>query len=310
VLRFLVRRLLLLVPVFFGVATLVFSLIHLVPGDPVQAMLGDSASPDEIADLRGRLGLDRPLPAQYVGFLKGLARGDLGNSLRTNQSVASTIGERLGATAELAVAAMVIAVFLALPTGIVAAVRAGTAVDHAATAAALILISMPSFWLGPLLVIVFSITLGWLPVSGRGSVAHLVLPAVTLAAPMAAVLARMTRSSVIEQLHEGYVLAARARGASGVRVVLIHAFMNSLVPLVTVLGLQFGVLMTGAVVTETIFAWPGVGRLLIQSIGFRDYPVVQGCVLLIAVAYVSMNLIVDLTYGALDPRIRHDWVGD
>jgi len=306
VLRFLVRRILLTIPVVLGVATLVFSLIHLVPGDPVQAMLGESAAPADITELRGRLGLDRPLVVQYGRFLAGLAKGDLGTSLRTNQPVAAAIGERLPATFELALAAMALAILFAVPLGIIAAVRAGTHVDHAATTLALIGISMPNFWLGPILAIVFSVMLGWLPVSGRGTLAHLVLPAITLAAPLSAVLARMTRASVIEELRELYVLAARARGVSHVHAVLRHAFRNSLIPIVTVLGLQFGAVLTGAVITETIFAWPGVGRLLIQSIGFRDYPIVQGCILLIAVTYVSMNLVTDLVYGLLDPRIRYE----
>ena len=304
--RYLVRRLLLTIPVLFGVATLVFSLIHLVPGDPVQAMLGESASPQDISELRGRLGLDRPLLVQYGAFLKGVARGDLGASLRTNQTVTSAIAERLPATLELAFAAMFVAILISIPLGIIAAVRAGTHVDHAATTLALVGISMPNFWLGPLLAILFSVTLGWLPVSGRGTAAHLVLPAITLGAPLAAVIARMTRASVIEELRELYVLAARARGLSRARAVLRHAFRNSLIPIVTVLGLQFGAVLTGAVITETIFAWPGVGRLLIQSISFRDYPLVQGCILLIAVTYVTMNLLTDLTYGFLDPRIRFD----
>ncbi len=303
--RFLVRRVLLTIPVLFGVATLVFSLIHLVPGDPVQAMLGDSASLRDISELRGRLGLDRPLYIQYGAFLKGLTRGDLGASLRTNQSVTASIVERMPATFELAFAAMVLATVMAIPLGIVAAARAGTPVDHAATTLALVGISIPNFWLGPLLAIVFSVTLGWLPVSGRGTLAHLVLPAVTLGAPLAAVLARMTRASVIEELREPYVLAARARGVSRVGAIVGHAFRNSLIPIVTVLGLQFGAVLTGAVITETIFAWPGVGRLLIQSISFRDYPLVEGCILLIAVTYVGMNLLTDLAYGLLDPRIRY-----
>jgi peptide/nickel transport system permease protein len=304
--RFLARRLLLTIPVFFGVATVVFLLIHLIPGDPVQAMLGESAAPADIAVLRGRLGLDRPLIVQYGAFLEGLVTGDLGTSLRTNQTVVSALAERLPATVELAAAAMLVALACALPMGTIAAVRAGTRLDHMTMTATLVGISMPNFWLGPLLAIVFSIVLGWLPVSGRGTPAHLILPAVTLAAPLAAVLARMTRASVLEELRELYVLAARARGVSRTRAVLRHAFRNSLVPIVTLLGLQLGGLLTGAVITETIFAWPGVGRLLIQSIGFRDYPMVQGCILLIAVMYVSLNLLADLLYGMLDPRIRYD----
>ena len=304
--RFIARRLLLTVPVLAGVATLVFSLIHLVPGDPVQAMLGESASRQDVLDLRQRLGLDRPLYLQYAAFLRGAVTGDLGRSLRTGQSVTGAIAERMPATIELAPAAMLFAVVVAVPLGIVAAVRAGTAVDHGATTLSLIGISLPGFWLGPILAIVFAVTLGWLPVSGRGSPAHLVLPAITLGAPLAAVLARMTRASVLEELREVYVLAARARGVSRARAVLRHAFRNSLVPIVTVLGLQFGAVLTGAVITETIFAWPGVGRLLVQSISFRDYPLVQGCILLIATTYVAMNLLTDVVYGFLDPRIRYE----
>ena len=304
--RFLLRRIVLTAPVLLGVATLVFSLIHLVPGDPVQAMLGESASPQDIMELRARLGLDRPLHVQYGAFLRGLAAGNLGTSLRTNQPVARAIAERLPATFELAFAAMTVAVVFAIPLGIIAAARAGTGIDRMATTLALLGISMPNFWLGPLLAIVFSVTLGWLPVSGRGTPAHLVLPAITLGAPLAAVLARMTRASVLEELRELYVLAARARGMSRARAILKHAFRNSLIPIVTVLGLQFGAVLTGAVITETIFAWPGVGRLLIQSISFRDYPLVQGCILLIAITYVSMNLLTDVVYGFLDPRIRYE----
>jgi peptide/nickel transport system permease protein len=304
VLRFLARRMLLAVPVLLGVATLVFALIHLIPGDPVQAMLGDAASPESVNELRGRLGLDRPLYVQYAAFLKSAAQGDLGTSLRTNEPVTAAIAARLPATFELALAAMLLAVAMAIPAGIIAAVWAGTGVDRVATTLALLGISVPNFWLGPLLAIVFSVSLGWLPVSGRGTLAHLVLPAITLGAPLAAVLARMTRASVIDELQELYVTAARSRGMSETRVVLKHALRNSLIPIVTVLGLQVGAVLTGAVITETIFAWPGVGRLLIQSIGFRDYPLVQGCILLIAVTYVSVNLVTDMAYGYLDPRIR------
>jgi len=304
--RFLLRRLLLTIPVLIGVATLVFSLIHLVPGDPVQAMLGESASPQDVAQLRTKLGLDRPLLQQYASFARGVVRGDLGTSLRTNQPVTGIILERMPATMELAASAMVVAILFSIPLGIIAAVGKGTYVDHVATTVSLIGISMPTFWLGPLLAIVFSVWLGWFPVSGRGTVANLVLPAVTLGAPLAAILARMTRASVLEELRELYVMAARARGVSEARAVFAHAFRNSLIPIVTVIGLQFGSVLTGAVITETIFAWPGVGRLLVQSISARDYPAVQGCILLIAVTYVSMNLFIDVLYGFLDPRIRYE----
>jgi ABC-type dipeptide/oligopeptide/nickel transport system permease component len=304
--RFLLRRLVLTIPVLLGVATLVFALIHIVPGDPVQSMLGESAAPADVADLRRRLGLDRPLPEQYLAFLGGALTGDLGRSLRTNQPVTAAIAERLPATFELALAAMAVALVCAMPLGILAAVRAGSAIDVGATTLALIGISIPNLWLGPMLAIVFAVGLGWLPVSGRGTLAHLVLPSITLGAPLAAVLARMTRATVLDELRELYVLAARARGVSRARAVLRHAVRNSLIPIVTVVGLQFGAVLTGAVITETIFAWPGVGRLLIQSITFRDYPLVQGCILMIAVTYVAMNLVTDVLYGLLDPRIRYE----
>jgi ABC-type dipeptide/oligopeptide/nickel transport system permease component len=304
VVRFLVRRVLLTIPVLLGVATLVFSMIHLVPGDPAQAMLGDGASPQDIAELRGNLGLDRPLPAQYATFLRNAITGDLGKSFRTGQPVTLMIAERVPATAELAFAAMAVALLLAIPLGIVAAVWRNTLADHAAMTFALAGISIPNFWLGPLLAIVFAVELGWLPVSGRGTLAHLVLPAVSLGLALSAILARMTRASLLEELGELYVRAARARGVSPASAVLRHAMRNSLIPLVTIVALQFGAVLTGAVITETIFAWPGIGRLLIQSIGFRDYPMVQGCILLIAVTYVTVNLLTDLMYGVLDPRIR------
>ena len=305
-LRYLLRRLVLTIPVLLGVATLVFALIHLVPGDPAQSMLGDGASPEEVQKLRTALGLDKPLVEQYWSFMTGLVRGDLGSSFRYGTPVAREIRDRLFRTFQLAVAAMLVAVAIAIPLGILAAVFRGTAIDHAAMTLALIGISMPNFWLGPLLAILFAVYLGWLPVSGTGGLTHLVLPAVTLGAALAAILARMTRASVLEELRELYVLAARARGASRTRAVVRHAFRNSLIPVVTIIGLQFGAVLTGTIITETIFAWPGVGRLLIQAINFRDYPLVQGCILFISFTYVMMNLLTDLTYGLLDPRIRYD----
>jgi ABC-type dipeptide/oligopeptide/nickel transport system permease component len=304
--RYLVRRLLLTIPVLFGVATLVFTLIHLVPGDPAQSMLGEGATQEEVQRLRASLGLDEPLLAQYRAFLAGILRGDFGTSFRYNTPVTTQIVARLPNTALLALSAMLVAMVFAIPLGILAAVFRGTAIDHAAMATALAGISMPNFWLGPLLAILFAVQLGWLPVSGTGSVWHLVLPAVTLGAALSAILARMTRASLLEELRELYVLAARARGLSRSRAVLRHAFRNSLIPIVTIIGLQFGAVLTGTIITETIFAWPGVGRLLIQAINFRDYPLVQGCILFISVTYVAMNLLTDLTYGYLDPRIRFD----
>lgn len=303
-LRYLIRRVLLTVPVMLGVATLVFSLIHLVPGDPAQAMLGDGASPQDIAELRTSLGLDQPLLEQYGSFLRHAIAGDLGRSFRTGQPVTSMILERMPATAELALAAMIVAIVLAIPLGVIAAVWRGTAADYGAMTFALAGVSIPNFWLGPLLAIVFAVELGWLPVSGRGTLAHLILPAISLGLALSAILARMTRASLLDELDEVYVRAARARGVSKIVAITAHALRNSMVPLLTIIALQFGAVLTGAVITETIFAWPGIGRLLIQSIGFRDYPMVQGCILLIAVTYVTVNLVTDLMYGVLDPRIR------
>lgn len=302
--RYLARRLLLTIPVLVGVATLVFSLIHLVPGDPVAAMLGEGAAPADVARVRHQLGLDRPIPSQYAAYMLGLVRGDLGRSLRTGEPVAPLILSRVPATVELGVAALCFALVAAVPLGVVSAVRAGTWIDRAALGTALAGIAMPSFWLGPMLAIVFGIEVGWFPVAGRGGVDHLVLPAITLGAGIAAILTRLTRASVLEELREPFNLAARARGVSRARTIVRHTLRNSLIPIVSVVGLQLGSLLTGAVITETIFAWPGIGRLLIQAIGFRDYPLVQGCVLFIAATYVLMNVLTDLVYGWLDPRIR------
>jgi ABC-type dipeptide/oligopeptide/nickel transport system permease component len=303
--RYALRRIGLTIPVLVGVATLVFLLIHLVPGDPAQAMLGESASAADLADLRGRLGLDKPLMAQYRDFMLGLLRGDLGTSFRYQTPVGGEIAQRLGATAQLALAAVAVSILLAIPLGVIAALNHRRGIDHAAMTLSLLGVSMPNFWLGPLLAIVFAVWLGWLPVSGSGSIWHLVLPAVTLGAALAAMLARMTRATLIDELRELYVLAARARGISRARAVVAHALRNSLIPVVTIVGLQLGAVLTGTIITETIFSWPGVGRLLIQAISFRDYPLVQGCILLIATTYVTMNLLVDLAYGYLDPRIRY-----
>ena len=318
-LRFLARRLLLTVPVLLGVATLVFALIHLVPGDPAVSMLGEAATPADVAALRGKLGLDDPLPTQYGRFLADAVRGRLGLSLRTGRPVTTELSEKWGATALLALTAMLVALAVALPLGVIAAVRANTWVDNVAMALALVGVSMPNFWLGPLLALLFGVQLGWLPISGRGpSTAflfgsvprvppeYLVLPALTLGLALAAILARMTRASLVEELKELYVRAARSRGVSMRRTVWRHALRNGLIPIITIVGLQFGAVLTGTIITETIFAWPGLGRLLIQSIQFRDYPMVQGCILLIAVTYVAVNLLTDLAYGFADPRIRYE----
>jgi peptide/nickel transport system permease protein len=303
VLTYVLRRILASVPVVIGVATMVFALIHAVPGDPAQAMLGETASAADVAALRTSLGLDKPVLVQYARYLRGLGHADLGTSFRFNTPVSREIGARLGATAELAVAAVLVAVVVALPLGVIGALFREGPIDRVTSVLSLAGISVPVFWLGPMLALVFAVELGWLPVSGRGTWAQLVLPAVTLGAALAAGLARMTRASVGSQLDERYVAAAHARGLPAPRAVY-HAFRNSLIPVVTILGLQLGVVLTGTVITETIFAWPGVGRLLIQAIYGRDYPLVQGCILFIAVTYVAMNLLVDVTYAWLDPRVR------
>jgi peptide/nickel transport system permease protein len=298
------RRLLLLLPTLLGVVLLVFAFLHLVPGDPVEIMLGESAAPADVAALRQSLGLDRPLPEQLVTFLANAARGDLGWSIAFRAPVADIIRARWPATLELAAAAFGLALGFALPLGVVAAVREGTLVDRAARLVSLIGVCVPSVWLGPLLILAFSLELGWLPVSGRGSIAHLVLPAVTLALGMAGILVRLTRASMREALRDDYVRTARAKGATPWRVVTRHALRNALLPVTTVAGMQAGALLAGAIVTETIFAWPGIGRLVIQAIGARDYPLVQGCVLVIGTSYVVINAVTDVVLGLLDPRMR------
>jgi len=304
VLPYLLRRLAWAVPVSLLVASVVFALIHLVPGDPVEAMLGDGARAADVEALRARLGLDRPLGEQYAAFLGGLVRGDLGTSLTTGRPVAEMLAEHYPATLELALAALLVALAVALPLGAVAAVRRGGPADHAARAFALAGVSIPNFWLGPVLILVVAIRWDLLPVSGRQGLASLVLPAVTLGTAMAGLLTRIVRSALAGELERPYTLTARAKGVGRRAVVWRHALRNALVPVVTVAGLQFGTLLTGAVITETIFAWPGLGRLLIQSIRLRDYPVVQGAVLAIALTYVLVNLATDATYVAIDPRIR------
>jgi peptide/nickel transport system permease protein len=298
------RRLLLLLPTLLGVVLLVFAFLHLVPGDPVEIMLGESAAPADVAALRQSLGLDRPLPEQLLTFLANAARGDLGWSIAFRAPVSEIIRARWPATLELAAAAFVLALAFALPLGIVAAVREGTLVDRAARLVSLIGVCVPSVWLGPLLILAFSLELGWLPVSGRGGIAHLVLPAVTLALGMAGILVRLTRASMREALRDDYVRTARAKGATPWRVVTRHALRNALLPVTTVAGMQAGALLAGAIVTETIFAWPGIGRLVIQAIGARDYPLVQGCVLVIGTSYVVINAVTDVVLGLLDPRMR------
>ena len=304
--RYVLRRIGLLVPVVLGVVTVVFLIVHLIPGDPVEIMLGEQALAVDREALRHEMGLDKPIHLQYVAFLKGLVRGDLGQSLHTKQPVLTSIARRLPATIELAAAAMAVALLLAIPLGLLAAYKKDSLVDQGSMVFALLGISMPNFWLGPLLIIVFSLKLGWFPVSGRGSLAHIVLPAITLGTAMAAILTRMTRASMLDVIQSDYITTARAKGVRESLVVLKHAFRNALIPVVTIVGLQIGSLLAGSIITETIFAWPGIGRLTIQAINARDYPLVQGCVLIIALGYVLVNFATDLLYGLIDPRIRYE----
>ncbi|ROR32305.1 nickel ABC transporter permease [Inmirania thermothiophila] len=287
-----------------GVVLVVFLLIHLVPGDPVEAMLGEGATAADRAALRRDLGLDRPLAEQLAAYLGGLARGDLGVSLYARRPVAELVAERLPATLELAAAGLAVALLLALPLGVVAAVRRGGWPDRTAMAFSLAGISIPNFWLGPLLMLLFSLRLGWLPVSGREGPASLVLPALTLGTGLAAVLARMVRASLLEVLAEDYIRTARAKGLPERAVILRHGLRNALLPVATLLGLQLGALLAGAVITETVFSWPGIGSLTVEAIRRRDYPLVQGCVLVIALAYVAVNTLTDLAYAWIDPRVR------
>lgn len=304
--RYLIARLARGVATVLGVTTLVFLLVHLIPGDPVQALLGDQASPEDRAALRGALRLDRPLPEQYVLFCQDIANGSLGHSFRNQmQSVSSLIGEVVPNTLWLALAALTVAIAVALPLGTLAAVRRGSIWDDLASSIALGGIAIPNIWLGPLLVLVFGVWLRVLPMPGDDlDVRALVLPAVTLGAALSAVLTRQTRASLLEVLSEPYIRAARARGISELRLIVRHALRNALLPVLTVAGAQLGALLSGAVVAEKIFERPGIGSLFLEAFFDRDIPVVQGCSLVIAVFYVSVNLGVDLLYGVIDPRVR------
>jgi len=302
--RFFLRRILLTVPVVLGVATLVFSLIHLIPGDPVDVILGESALPAQRETLRRQLGLDKPLMVQYVDFLKGLTRGDLGRSLYSRQSVSHIIGERFPNTLLLGLAAMGVAILIAVPLGIFSALKQYSFIDNLSMFLALLGVSLPNFWLGPMLIIIFALWLDLLPVSGIGTAAHVILPAVTLGTSMAAILTRMVRSSLLEVIRDDYMRTAQSKGLTFRWAVIRHALRNAMMPVLTVLGLQAGSILAGSIITEWIFAWPGIGRLTVIAINSRDYPIVQGCVLVIACSYVLVNLITDIAYALLDPRIR------
>lgn len=303
-LNFIASRLLSALIVVLGVSCIVFLFIHLIPGDPVEVMLGESARPADREALREALGLHLPLSQQLLNYYTGLLQFDLGNSLHSSRPVLDIMAERIPATFELALASLIVAITIAFPLGTLAAIRQHTLWDHGAMGFAMLGVSIPNFVMGPLLILLFSVTLGWLPVSGREGFASLLLPAITLGTALAAVLSRMVRASLLEVLAEDYVRTARAKGISEWRVVWWHGVRNTLLPVMTLLGLQLGVLLGGAVITETIFSWPGIGQLTIEAIQRRDYPVVQACVLLISLAYVMVNTLTDLAYGWLDPRVR------
>ena len=303
-LNFLVSRLFSAIVVVLGVSCLVFLLIHLVPGDPIEVMLGESSQPADREALRHILGLDLPIHIQLIQYFEGLLHLDLGTSLHSKRPIVDVLLERIPATLELAVAGLIIAMVIAFPLGILAAIRKDTAWDGGAMTFSLLGISIPNFWMGPLLILVFSLWLGWFPVSGREGAASLVLPAVTLGTALAAILSRMIRASLLEVLNEDYIRTARAKGLPERGVILHHAMRNAMLPVITLMGLQLGVLLGGAVITEIVFSWPGVGQLTIEAIQRRDYPVVQACVLLISITYVIVNTLTEFVYAGLDPRIR------
>ena len=302
--RTILKRLGLLLPVIWLVVSLVFLLIHLVPGDPVQQMLGEGATTTDIAALRHAYGLDIPLPLQYLHYWRGVLHGDLGRSLRLNTSVTHLVFSRYPYTMELAIPAILFAILLSLPAGIASALHRARWQDRSLSVVSLFGLSFPSFALGPILILIFGIEFGWLPVSGTGSLAHLVLPVITLGSGLAAILTRMVRTTMLEELGQDYIRTARAKGLSERAVVYRHALPNAMIPLLTVLGLQFGTLLAGAIVTETIFSWPGLGRLTVSAISNRDYPLVQGCILTIGLTYVLVNLLTDVLYGVVNPRVR------
>lgn len=302
--RYIGTRALYMAPVVWLVVSVVFLLIHLVPGDPIQQMLGEGASATDIQAARHAYGLDVPLGQQYINYWKGVLRGDLGRSLRYDQPVSRLILQRYPWTLQLTVASMIVALAVSIPAGVRSARRRNRWDDRALSFVSLLGLSFPNFALGPILILFFAIGLGWLPVSGAGSLAHLVLPAITMGGALAAILTRMVRTAMLEELGQDYIRTARAKGLPEHTVVYKHALRNALVPVLTVVGLQFGALLAGAIVTETIFSWPGIGRLTIQAIGNRDYYLVQGCILMIGLTYVVVNFMTDFFYSLANPRIR------
>jgi peptide/nickel transport system permease protein len=304
-LTWVLRRILAVVPVLFGVTLAVFSMLFLVPGDPVKMMLAEFVTnPDQVAQMRAQLHLDEPILKQYGRFVANAARGDLGISIRSRRPVTTEISENVASTAQLAAAAMLVAIAVGVPLGLLAALSRNSWLDVASMGTALLGVSMPSFWLGLLLIFVFSLHLAWFPATGGGDLAHLVLPAITLGTIAAAIIARLTRSSMLEVLGQDYVRTARAKGLGGFSVVVRHALKNALIPVITIFGLQFGNLLAGAVIVETVFSRPGLGRLIVGGILNKDFPLVQGTVLFVATVYVLINVLVDVAYAYADPRIR------
>jgi peptide/nickel transport system permease protein len=302
--RYLAQRVLYTLPVIWLVVSVVFLLIHLVPGDPIQQMLGEGAPAADLQAARHAYGLDIPLGQQYLHYWQGVLHGDLGPSLRFNQSVTKLLAQRYPYTLQLTIAALIVAILLSIPAGVHSARHRNQWDDRALSVISLFGLSFPNFALGPILILLFAIKFGWLPVSGSGGIAHLILPAITMGGALAAILTRMVRTSMLEELGQDYIRTARAKGLSERVVVYRHALRNAMIPIITVLGLQFGALLAGAIVTETIFSWPGVGRLTIQAISNRDYYLVQGCILAIGLTYVAVNFLTDLLYSVVNPRIR------
>lgn len=305
-LNFLLKRLLSIIPVLLGISLLLFFMLRMLPGDPAQVLAGQMASPEDVALIRTQMGLDQPVHVQYAAFLNRLVHMDLGRSARTQNPVIEEIWARLPNTILLAVCAITLACVFGIPAGIIAAVRPYSWVDYLVTIASLFGISMPVFWLGIMLMILFSVTLHWFPAGGIGTWKHLVLPSITLAAFVVAFIARMTRSSMLEVLSQDYVTTARSKGLKETLIIIKHALKNALIPIITVVGLQFGLLLGGAVLTETVFAWPGIGRLIVDSILARDYAMIQGSILVFGLLYTLVNLLVDMIYAFVDPRIRYE----
>lgn len=305
--RYILYRLVAVIPVLLGVSIAVFFMVRLVPGDPIQIMFANQAkpSPERIAEMRHQLGLDLPIWKQYLQYLQGIVQGDLGQSIRSRQPVLNEITERLPNTIKLTSASLLIAITIGVSAGVVSAVFKGRWIDKVSMVGAILGISIPGFWLGLMIMMLFAVRLGWFPVSGASTWKHLVLPALTLGILSSAVIARLTRASMLEALEQDYVRTARAKGLRESTVVARHALRNAMVPVVTIVGLQIGGLLSGAFIIESVFAYPGVGQLAVTALQARDFPMIQGIVLFVAVVYVGVNLLADLLYGFLDPRIRY-----